>query len=389
MAGRGDSAASDGVVHPRTVGNRAGRRRVSRVLLLMAHKENRRLLADWLATRYQVEQPDSLQGLKGPFDLCVLDGPALGVLGDAVLAAKEAVQPIFLPFLLVTHRQDAGLATRHLWESVDEVIVSPIEKAELQARVESLLRARQLSLQNAALRRRLEEELRRAAEVQAELLPRAVPSLPGFELAAQCVPAREVGGDFYDWQEVGAGVLSLSVGDVMGKGMPAALLMATVRATLRALAQLNPPAAALDLLRRALEPDLERTGSFVTLFHARLEVAARHLAYADAGHGHVFVLRADGALELLPLRGMPVGFPIRQRYEEGVVDFRPGDALVIYSDGLVEARPGEEVEPSTLAARLRGTASAVEMVERLVASVALTGPPADDLTVVVLRCTGA
>ena len=361
---------------------------MSRVLLLMAHKENRRLLADWLATRHEVLLPDARQGLAAPFDLCILDGPALARIDGAAQAAKKAVQPIFLPFLLVTHRQDVGLATRQLWESVDEVIVSPIEKAELQARVENLLRARQLSLQNAALRRRLEEELRRAAEVQAELLPREAPALPGFELAACCVPAREVGGDFYDWQEVGPGVLSLSVGDVMGKGMAAALLMTTVRASLRGLAQLNLPAAALNLLRRALEADLERTGSFVTLFHARLESGARRLAYADAGHGHAFVLRADGTLELLPVRGMPVGFPARQEYQEGVIEFRPGDALVIYSDGLVEARPGEEVAPAALAERLRGASSAAEMVNRLADQAALTGPPEDDLTVVVLRCRG-
>ena len=361
---------------------------MSRVLLLMAHRENRRLLADWLATRHEVLLPDATQGLAAPFDLCVLDGPALARIDGAARAAKTAVQPIFLPFLLVTHRRDVGMATRQLWESVDEVIVSPIEKAELQARVENLLRARQLSLQNAALRRRLEEELRRAAAVQAELLPREVPALPGFELAARCVPAREVGGDFYDWQGVGPGVLSLSVGDVMGKGMAAALLMTTVRATLRGLAQLNPPAAALDLLRRALEADLERTGSFVTLFHARLESGARRLAYADAGHGHGFVLRADGAVELLPLRGMPVGFPVRRAYEEGTVEFQPGDALLIYSDGLVEGRHGEAVPPAALAERLHGCSSAAEMVTRLAGQPPIAGALADDLTVVVLRCRG-
>ncbi len=91
-------------------------------------------------------------------------------------------------------------------------------------------------------------------------------------------------------------------------------------------------------------------------------------------------------MELLPVRGMPVGFPARQGYEEGVLEFRPGDALVIYSDGLVEVRPPEEVEPATLAERLRGAASAAEMVSRLAGQAALAGPPADDLTVVVLRC---
>src|SRR5215831_8539695 len=200
---------------------------MSRILLLLAHRENRRLLADWLATRYQVVLPESERALEEPFDLGIVDGPALDRLGKWVQAFKKAAYPDLLPFLLVTHRQGVGMATRHLWESVDELIISPIEKAELQARVELLLRARQLSLENAALTRQLEAELARAGAVQAELLPRDAPALPGFELKAHCIPAREVGGDFYDWQEITPGVVTLTVGDVMGKGMSAALLMAT------------------------------------------------------------------------------------------------------------------------------------------------------------------
>jgi len=357
---------------------------MSRILLLLAHRGNRRLLADWLATRYQVVLPESERALEEPFDLGIVDGPALDRLGKWVQAFKKAAHPDLLPFLLVTHRQGVGMATRHLWESVDELIISPIEKAELQARVELLLRARQLSLQNAALTRQLEAELARAGAVQAELLPRDAPSLPGFELKARCIPAREVGGDFYDWQEITPGVVTLTVGDVMGKGMPAALLMATVRATLRAVARQNPPAAALELAGQALETDFERTGSFVTLFHAQLDVRARRLRYVDAGHSHVFVCRADGAAEDLKRGGRPLGILSPQGYEEGAVELRAGDALVVYSDGLLEA--WSDRDPLALTEQCRGVTSAAQLVERLVGFAARAGSPPDDLTVVVLRC---
>src|SRR5262249_32002222 len=200
----------------------------------------------------------------------------------------------------------------------------------------------------------------RAGEVQAELLPREVPTLPGFELAARCVPAHEVAGDFYDWQAVGPGILSFVVGDVMGKGMPAALLMATVRATLRAVAPDHPPAAAVEMVRRALMPDFERTGSFVTLFHGRLDAQARRLSFVDAGHGHAFLRRAGGEVEGLAPGGEPVGFLVGEPYEEGTLTFRPGDTLVVYSDGLVEARHEAYPDPATLAEALRRAPSAAE-----------------------------
>jgi serine phosphatase RsbU (regulator of sigma subunit) len=230
--------------------------------------------------------------------------------------------------------------------------------------------------------------LARAGRVQAELLPKDVPALPGFELAARCISAREVGGDFYDWQEATPGVLLLSVGDVMGKGMPAALLMATVRATLRAVALENPPAAALNLLRLAMAADLERTGSFVTLFHARLEVSSRTVRYVDAGHGHVFVLRDNGTVERLESSGPPVGVGFPEPDQENWISLYPGDSLVVYSDGLVEVRPDAPLDPDAVADELRAAPSAAAMVERSLQLAAPAGPPADDLTVVVLRCRG-
>ncbi len=359
---------------------------MNRILLLLDHKENRRLLSELLKKHHWVLMADLPKAMKQSFDLCIMDGPALEQLRSWVRARKKAEHPVFLPFLLITPRQGVELITRELWRTVDEALVTPIEKAELLARVEILLRARRLSQENTTLLRQLELELARAAEVQAELLPQVVPALPGFELAARCLPARNVGGDFYDWQGVAPGRVTLTLGDAMGKGMPAALLMATVRAALRAVAPDHSPAAALELVRGAMESDLLHSSSFVTLFAAQLEVAQRRLTYVDAGHAHLFVRHAGGAVEQLRPTCPALGIPSLRRYEEGQFTFSAGDALVIYSDGLIEALPEEDIDHATLARKLDGCATAAAMVERLVSLTKGDGNQEDDITVMVLLC---
>ncbi len=361
---------------------------MDRILLFFQNPGNRRLLADWLSKSYQVIQAESPLQLTEAFDLCIVDTLALSRYLNRIQRRKQDEQPTFLPVLLLTGRQDLGMSVQNLWQSVDELLISPVEKLELQARVEILLRARRLSRQNVLLRRQVEADLARAGKVQSALLPGTSLSLPGFELAARCIPTKEVGGDFYDWQEPVSGVLTLTLADVMGKGMAAALLMATVRASLRALALLNPPATALQLAQAALAADFERSGSFVTLFQAQLNVETRQMTYADAGHGHVFLRRADGTLEELSCRGLPLGVLAEERYEDGCVTFGEGDVMVLHSDGLVETHRDRVVTNEDIAAQLEGSQSAQDMVDRLVAMPKLEGPPPDDLTVVVLRCVG-
>jgi signal transduction histidine kinase len=120
---------------------------MSRILLLLANAKNRSLLAEWLEAHYQVIVPDSHQNLNRSFDLGIIDGQMLNRLWKEVKARKEAEQPVFLPFALVTPRSDVEIITRHIWQNADEVILTPVEKVELQARVEVLLRTRALSLQ--------------------------------------------------------------------------------------------------------------------------------------------------------------------------------------------------------------------------------------------------
>src|SRR5881396_884765 len=134
---------------------------MSRILVLLDHKENRRLLAEWLATRYTVLPQETDEAVDEPYDLCILDGTTLDRLADRIQDRKKYQQTVFLPFLLVTAEQQVGFVTRHLWKSIDEVIHSPIDKVELQARVEVLLRARR---QGVALRQAGERALRQSEE---------------------------------------------------------------------------------------------------------------------------------------------------------------------------------------------------------------------------------
>src|SRR5712671_6425228 len=134
---------------------------VSRILVLMDHKENRRLLAEWLATRYTVLPQETDEAVDEEYDLCILDGTALDRLADRIQTRKKYQQTVFLPYLLVTGERHVGLVTRHLWKSIDEVIHSPVDKVELQARMEVLLRARR---QAVALRQAGERALRQSEE---------------------------------------------------------------------------------------------------------------------------------------------------------------------------------------------------------------------------------
>jgi hypothetical protein len=358
---------------------------MSKIVVLLEPRENRRLLVDWLALQHDVVMADSPAEVDASFDLGIVDGPSLERYGRWIDGVRRSVEPLFLPFLLVTPRHGVAAATTgHAWALVDDLIVTPVEKLELRARVETLLRSHELSVANAALSHRLEQELARAHEVQAGLLPRDAPELRDFDLAARCVPAREVSGDFFDWQLVHDAAV-MTVGDVMGKGVPAALLAATARAVLRAVARDSSPGAALDSLRETLSGDLERASSFVTLFHARLAVGPHEVRYVDAGHGHALVRRASGAVERLACGGRPIGFPAAAPYRESALRLDLDDVLVVYSDGLIE---GREKPPEQLfeGVDVGGEASAI--VDQLIEQAPARGT-VDDVTALVLKCSAA
>jgi PAS domain S-box-containing protein len=232
-------------------------------------------------------------------------------------------------------------------------------------------------------------QLERAARIQRQLLPQSVPHLRGYDLAAACVPAQDVAGDFYDWFATEDGYLDLTVADVMGKGIGSALLMAALRTALRGASADLGPAARARVAAEAMALGMGGEGLFVTLFHGRLEAASGDLRYLDAGHGYCVIRRSDGQVARLPVRSLPVGVRAEEigmwagvEFREGTIRLEPGDTLVLHSDGLVETEEGT-LEPGELVRDLDQSSDAADMVRRLMSRT--PQKPPDDVTVVILR----
>jgi predicted ester cyclase len=189
-------------------------------------------------------------------------------------------------------------------------------------------------------RERVEQELQVARRIQQASLPKEVPALEGWQITPFYQPAREVGGDFYDFLELADGRLGVVVGDATGKGVPAALMMASTRSTLRAVAQAcESPGDALRRVNDPLATDIP-SNMFVTCFYAILDPHSGRLSYANAGHDLPYLHR-NGDAEELRARGMPLGLMTGMRYEEGEVSLGEGGCVLFYSDGLVEAHDPE------------------------------------------------
>jgi sigma-B regulation protein RsbU (phosphoserine phosphatase) len=189
-----------------------------------------------------------------------------------------------------------------------------------------------------------------AQAIQRALLPAALPSMSGVKLAARWEPALAFGGDCYDVLRLTDTHLAISIADVCGKGLPAALLMSNLLASLRAFAASErAPREVVTSVNRALcrQKDLRR---FVTLFYAHFDSTTRVLSYTNAGHNPPFVLRRDGSCERLATGGTVTGIFDEGTYEEGKVAVNPGDRLVLFTDGITEARSanGDEFDESGL-----------------------------------------
>jgi len=243
-------------------------------------------------------------------------------------------------------------------------------------------------------RERVEQELLVAKRIQQASLPKEVPTLEGWEISPHYHPAREVGGDFYDFFELEDGRFGLVVGDATGKGMPAALVMATTCGMLRAVAQSsNSPGEVLGRVNEALSARIP-PNMFVTCFYALLEPESGRLSYANAGHDLPY-LRRDKDAEQLRARGMPLGLMSSVTYEEGHAFLREGDSILFYSDGLVEAHnPHREMFGSPRLRRLimeHGEAGSLGdiLLEELYSFTGGGWEQEDDITLLMLRSSAA
>lgn len=233
------------------------------------------------------------------------------------------------------------------------------------------------------------DDLERASAVQRQLLPRTLDDLEGYRVCALCLPAYAVGGDFYDHYRVAGGAV-FTVADVMGKGLGAAILAASVRSALRAATRaVDAAACRVDLAATVrtvaveLEDELAGTDTFVTLFHARLDAETGAVEYVDAGHGFAAIVRRDGGIVPLTGGGLPLGVSRDEQWVPKHVTLEPGDTLAVASDGVLDLvgdgsdiRPllhllAQNAEPDRLCAEAR--------------TLHARRPPMDDVTVVAVR----
>ena len=250
---------------------------------------------------------------------------------------------------------------------------------------------------DAVERRRRDHEFAEAASIQTRFLPDRAPGIPGYRLDGVTYPCHEVGGDFYDFIELPGGRVGIAFGDVAGKGLPAAMLMSNLLASLRSCIEFDPP---VDLLIERLNRQACRSfpiDRFVTFFYGVLDPRSHTLTWANAGHCSPYIVR-DGvpAIRLAP-GGLPLGLDAGFAYHSAVQPLEPGDSLVCFSDGVTEARNDDEEEfgEDRLELILRGRNGATprQFMEGIVGAIdAHCGSRRyeDDLTMLVLhRTTGA
>ena len=242
-------------------------------------------------------------------------------------------------------------------------------------------------------RQRLENEVAIAREVQQQLFPHSVPSVPGLDLYAMCRPARVVSGDYYDFIPLGGGRVGIALADISGKGIFAALLMASLQASLRSTAALDGKSGTAELVSVLNQHLFKNTSDdrYATLFYAVYDSSAQTLTYTNAGHLAPFFV-VDGRVQTLDQGGTVVGLFEDARYIQGTVRVAPGSLLVGFSDGLTEPESvyGEEFGVERLKAEVlrQQDSSASRIAENLMSAVdqwAGTPEQADDMTVVVAR----
>ncbi len=328
-----------------------------------------------------------LQAAPGPVDLSKLElaSPSLQALRDAGVA-------LVVP--LVTQGELIG--TLNLGPRLSEQDYSTDDRrllATLAAQAAPAIRVAQLVREQAAEaaeRERYEQELKVAQLIQQQFLPHQLPDLPEWQVAAYYGPARVVGGDFYDFIELGEGRIGIVVGDVTDKGVPAALVMARTHSILRAEApRLVAPGAVLARANDLLAEEMPER-MFVTCLYMVLDPTTGHVVYANAGHNLPYVHTPDGVIEFRAT-GMPLGLMPGLDYEEKEGEIGPGDSILLYSDGIIEAHdptgdmygfPRLRVD---MESHLSGTELLDELLDRLHAFTGSDWEQEDDITMVALR----
>ncbi len=255
-----------------------------------------------------------------------------------------------------------------------------------------------IALENAKLHKlalekeRLEREMELAAEIQQQLLPKIMPKIPGYEVIGWNRPARQAGGDYFDFHGLGDGGWGLVVGDVVGKGVPAAILVSTLHSALHVLLdqmEVGPPL--IERLNRHIF-ESSSANKFITMLLAALDTESGRLAYLNAGHNPGLLVRAEGDVEQLASAGLPLGLMAQGQFGIKTLEISRGDLVCIYSDGITECEAPDEEEYGLerlidllTEQREQPLAEILHRIDQAVTDYAQGQPQGDDQTVILLR----
>ncbi len=342
---------------------------------------------------YQVHtarSPDEVvEKLRGDsFDVLLMDlnyarGITTGQEGMDLLRRIESIDRA-LPVVVMTAWSSVQVAVESMRGRLRDFVQKPWENNQLLATLEEQVkRGRGLRTQA--------RERDEAREIQQGLLPKTLPEIPGYRLASAWRPARSVGGDYFDVVQLEDGGLALCIADVVGKGLPAALLMSNLQATLRVFAHSGAtPRELCEKTNRVLCGNLA-ANKFISFFYAELDPAAGRLTYVNAGHNPPLHVSAAGEVHPLQAGGLPLGVEEDQPYSEDRIELQPDDSVLLYTDGLTEAEneAGKEFGAERLAGLLGACRQkpAEEALEHIIAAVVAfnSGPLRDDASALLLR----
>ncbi|MCM3901374.1 MAG: SpoIIE family protein phosphatase [Pyrinomonadaceae bacterium] len=297
-----------------------------------------------------------------------------GIIGHVALTTEPIISPdVRNDPLYINAREETRSEMVAPIISNDEVIgVFDLESDELNAYSDDDLQVLMMLASQVAIiiekvmlheqlieKKRLEGQLEVARQVQLELLPPNDPELEGFDISAYNIPTEEVSGDYYDWVRIYDDQISLVVADVSGKGMPAALLMAFLRASLRAATHVGySPHISMAKVNYLLWESIERN-QYITVFYGILDGTNRTLSYTNAGHNPPLLLDAKGNVQFMDRGGVPLGIFRDTRYHEYYLTIEPDEVLVLYTDGVTEATSpsGEEFGRDRLANSVKAARS--------------------------------
>ncbi|MBI3664988.1 MAG: SpoIIE family protein phosphatase, partial [Acidobacteria bacterium] len=328
------------------------------------------------------------------FDLLLMDlnyarDTTSGQEGLDLLARIQALDST-LPVVVMTAWGTVPLAVEAMRRGVRDFVEKPWDNRQLLATLRAQIRHGRALRHKQLLEEEKKQEMEEAIEIEQRLVPQDLPQIPGYEMAAAWQPAHGVGGDYFDGLKFAGGKIGLAIGDVMGKGMPAALLMSNLQAAVRAFASEGlPPQELCEKVNRVLSSSMT-TGRFVSFHYCLLDANRKMLSYSNAGHLPPILWRRNGAPIRLEEGGAVLGVFPDGRYAEGEAALQTGDRLVLFTDGVTEAcnAEGEEFGPERLARLLAENSrlGAAELKEKIMAAVTgfSSGAAQDDATLMIV-----